>query len=104
LARFREFYFTNSPGVGYRRVGEGASYSYSRQEHIKYLKEVFRKNVHLIDKSDRSQVKSLFYSFIRNKKEGEYTRLKKALRKQLKELRINSAIGTLYRLFRLKAL
>ena len=63
LARKREFYFTNSEGVGYRRKGEGLSYV-SLHKHIHALRSIFNKNIPLIESGHVSQLKAEFDNYL----------------------------------------
>jgi glycosyltransferase involved in cell wall biosynthesis len=59
-----EFYYTEIDGTAYRRHGKGLS-SAGRKEHTKAMKEIFNKNLVLIDPSKASQIEDKFKGYLK---------------------------------------
>ena len=60
-----EFYYTENDGTAYRHHGKGLSSADSAQ-HIKALKEIFKKNSVLLNPSKSSIIEDKFNSYIKN--------------------------------------
>jgi hypothetical protein len=60
LAQKFEFYYTRINGTAYRRHGKGLS-SLPIQEHVKWLKKIFNKNLKVAKKTEIKAITKDFY-------------------------------------------
>lgn len=64
LATKYDFYYTGVEGTGYRRHGKGLS-SAPFPDNIKWLKIVFKKNLHFVNKTNKSDIIERFNNLIK---------------------------------------
>jgi glycosyltransferase involved in cell wall biosynthesis len=69
LAANYEFYYSGINGIAYRRHGTGLS-SIPIPKNIKWLKKVFKKNLHLVDKERKKEAVKAVRKFTGNMKEN----------------------------------
>ena len=70
LAHKYNFYYTGINGTAYRRDGTGLSSSPIPQ-HIKWLKRIFKKNLNLVEKDVKKEIRDNFQKFIKNLRENQ---------------------------------
>ncbi len=64
VAKEYGFCYTGIPGTAYRRHGFGLS-SYPIPDHIKILKKIFKKNLKIVHKTERKEIRKSFDNFIK---------------------------------------
>jgi glycosyltransferase involved in cell wall biosynthesis len=77
LAKKYEFYYTGVNGTAYRRHGTGLS-SPPIPKHIKWLKKIFRKNLNLVHKTEKTEIIFGFNHFIEASRKKYRNRKKRA--------------------------